>query len=176
MDDITKKMCKQLAENYYGSNKNLLFEQPTGAIPSAPADIANPSKASDETEASKEDANADVKKFTPDNTFLKPFIDEMKTYISSGGASTFSLIFNDLTFDKNSKRVVWSGNFEDKIEWKVIYQKNGNSGVYFNITNEELELDESKTLNLINIYLSETFLNKISKAIDDKTLESQQSK
>lgn len=166
MDDITKKMCSQLAENYYGSNKKLLFEQPENE---APADTATPS-------TEPEENNADVKKFTPDNEFLKTFINEMKTYISSGGASTFSLIFNDLTFDKNAKRVVWSGEFENKIEWKVIFQKNGTSGVYFNVSNEELEVNETKTLNLINIYLSETFLNKISKAIDDKTLESQQVK
>jgi hypothetical protein len=42
------------------------------------------------------------------------------------------------------------------------------------IKNEKLEIDETKTLNLINVYGSETFLKKISDAIDDKTLESQQ--
>lgn len=178
MDDITKKMCKQLSENYYTSNKKLLFEQPTGAVPSAPADAANPSKASDAPEASKKDANADVRKFTPDNTFLGTFIDEIKTYVSSGNAEKFSLIFDDLTFDKNSKRVVWSGKFGDggKMQWKVIYQKNGSSGVYLNITNEKAELDEIKTLNLICNYLYQTFLNKIDAAIDDKTLESEQTK
>jgi ADP-glucose pyrophosphorylase len=98
----------------------------------------------------------------------------MKDYISSGGANTFSLTFNDLTFDKNLKWVVWSGNFVKKIDWKVVFQKNGDSGAFFTINNEKLEIDETKTLNLINVYLSETFLKKISEAIDDKTLESQQ--
>ena len=159
MDDITKKMCRQLSEGYYTSNKRILFEE----------DENTPSE---DKETPEEDS--DVKKFTPDNEFLKTFIKEMKDYISSGGANTFSLTFNDLTFDKNLKWVVWSGNFVKKIDWKVVFQKNGDSGAFFTINNEKLEIDETKTLNLINVYLSETFLKKISEAIDDKTLESQQ--
>ncbi len=174
MDDIIKKMCNQLSESYYGVNKRNLFEQPEGEVPSAPSDTANPSSKDKET---PEENNENVKKFSPDNEFLKTFITEMTSYISSGGASTFSLTFNDLTFDKGMKRVVWSGKYENKIEWEVVFQKNSEaSGAYFNIANEKLSGEQTKTLNLINIYLTETFLNKISKAIDDKTLEAQQTK
>jgi hypothetical protein len=116
MDDITKKMCRQLSESYYSSNKRVLFE----------VDENTPSE---DKETPEEDS--DIKKFTPDNEFLKTFIKEMKDYVSSGGANTYSLTFNDLTFDKNLKRVVWSGNFAKKIDWKVVFQKNGDSGAFF---------------------------------------------
>jgi hypothetical protein len=172
MDDIIKKMCNQLSESYYGVNKKNLFEQPEGAVPSAPEDTTTSSSNDKETPKNN---NENIKKFSPDNEYLKTFTTEMTSYISSGGANTFSLTFNDLTFDKSMKRVVWSGKYENKIEWKVIFQKNSEaSGAYFNIANEKLSGEQTKTLNLINIYLTETFLNKISKAIDDKTLESQQ--
>ena len=165
MDDIIKKMCNQLSESYYGVNKRLLFEADENE------------DTSEKNSKDSEEADENMKKFSPDNEFLKTFIKEMSDYISSGGASTFSLIFNDLTFDKSMKRVVWSGKYENKIDWEVVFQKNSDaSGAYFTIQNEKLTTEQSKTLNLINIYLSETFLNKISKAIDDKTLESQQPK
>lgn len=159
MDDITKKMCKQIAESYYDSKKRLLFE----ADENTPSEDEKPSE-----------ENSDVKKFSADSDFIKPFIKEMKDYISSGGAKTFSMVFNDFTYDKNLNRIVWSGNFEGKVDWKVVFQKGGEANVYFTINNEALDITLTKTLNLINIYLSETFLNKISTAIDDKTLESLQ--
>jgi hypothetical protein len=164
MDDITKKMLNQLTEHYYGASKKFLFEE-------------DEDDSEKDVEDSEEENNENIKKFSTDNEFLKTFINEMSNYISSGGANTFSLTFNDLTFDKNMKRVTWSGEYENKIEWQVLFQKNSEtSGAYFTVENEKLSSAQTKTLNLINIYLNETFLNKISKAIDDKTLESQQTK
>jgi hypothetical protein len=172
MDDIIKKMCNQLSESYYGVNKRNLFEQPEGEVPSAPSDTANLSSKDKETPAEN---NSDVSTFDKNNTYLKGFIDSMEKYLKTGAIKNVSLNIGNLNFDKKLKRVVWSGNFNNKVYWEYVYQDGSSSnGTYFNINNEQLSTDESKAQHLINNWYNEVFEEQIKNAIDDKTLESTQ--
>lgn len=163
MDDITKKMCKQLSESYYGKNKRLLFE------------IDETEDGSEKSEPAKN--NSDVSTFDKNNTYLKGFIDSMEKYLKTGAVNNISLNIGELTFDKKLNRVVWSGNFNNKVYWEYVYQDGSSSnGTYFNTNNEQLSTDESKAQHLINNWYNEVFKEQIKKAIDDKTLESQQTK
>jgi hypothetical protein len=160
MDDITKQMCKQLVENYYGSNKKLLKEEPEVDAQS--------------DDNSEEVPNGDLVKFSPSDDITKAFIKGLTDYLNSGGGGTKQSSFNDLVFDKRLNRVTWSGKIENKIEWEVIYMNdasNQEKGVYFNVNFEDLSTEQTIALNRLNVYLRNTWFKDIETAIQNKTLE-----
>ena len=159
MDDIIKKMCTQLSEGYYGTNKKILFEEP---------------EMTDETTPEEEVENTNLVKFTPSDEITKAFIKGLTEYLNSGSGGTKQSSFNDLIFDKTMNRVTWSGKIENKIQWEVIYMNdssNQEKGVYFKVDFEDLSIEQTVALNRINVYLRNTWFKDIETAIQNKTLE-----
>jgi hypothetical protein len=159
MDDITKKMCKQLHEGYYGSFKRPLYE----------ADGQTPPE-----EAPEEAESSDTKRFPPEDKVTLTFITALENYVKTGLTTPPPLNYNDLIYNKQMNRVTWSGLIGDDIKWEVIEmkgKKTSERGVYIDIIHGKINTAASLALHKLNVYLSEVWINEIEKAINNKTFD-----
>lgn len=142
MDDIIKKMTKQLSENYY-SNGSLINE----------AD-----EFSSGTEKQPLENNGQIKIFQTNDEIVKGYITDIHSQVGSVHIS-----FGDLKYTPSQKKVHWTGTVAG-VEWTVLYSEK-TSGFYFTADNEEMSVDESLSFHKLNLYFHTVWFSAIRDAI-----------
>lgn len=162
MDDITKKMCNQLHENYYGAGARIISGKFINEQESA--------EDSDETQ----DNTSSAKIFKPTDEIVKGYITALEGFVKTGLPETPQISYDDLFFYKETNRVTWSGAINNSIKWEFILMNNQNSrenNVYFTVDNQSLSISETSALNKMNIFLREKLKNEVENAVRNKSYE-----
>ena len=142
MDNITKAMCSQMHDRFYG----LLKEEIT----------------SDNSPTNDEDGKKTYSKEN-EKSPVKNYVKDIYTQIQNIPAS-----FGQLDYYPNLDKVQWSGTITDSaIKWSVIYSQEEN-GFFIEASNAKLRKEESLALHKLCTYFETVWYSAIRDAILNK--------
>jgi hypothetical protein len=147
---MSKNLINETRDFYNIMRKSMLREQDNEQVADDASQTSSQSKVT----------------FTKDDSILQNFITDINNVVTD-----VHITFQELDFFQSDSKVQWTGTITDNnVDWTAIYSPS-DTGVYFDMSNSNLTINDTLAIHKLNTYLQKTWFSAIKNALQKNELK-----
>lgn len=147
---MSKNLINETKDFYNIMRKSMLREQDNEQVADDASQTSSQSKVT----------------FTKDDSILQNFITDINNVVTD-----VHITFQELDFFQSDSKVQWTGTITDNnVDWTAIYSPS-DTGVYFDMSNSNLTINDTLAIHKLNTYLQKTWFSAIKNALQKNELK-----